>query len=410
MPSSPTSRHPLLREGVRESSPAAGAGRAIGTTALADARSSAFYPFLHLLLSVLALPLLPLRVWSALFDLFFPRLSVCVLRSCGRKGRGGGGKTERAAHFNLPADICLSSDNSTLYVSDANNHRIHVMEADTGALLRSIGRRGSGAGQFNFPYSLALYDDRILFVCDFSNSRVQMIDVSTGGMLCELPVDGESPKSCSVASTRRLLYLAIGHHIVVVTFDPSAHTMQVTSHISLLHVKGAVSSNTSRSLHWPTGLCIGGSREQLLYCADVHFEEGHPMLLCIDMEADHGSTLLYSAVPEFTDKVHRRIEPKSIRLSPCGRHLFLSDSYRGRLLVYSAHTGRYLAQTSSGRLTGEGSPKGFCFSRSSHYQAPRLFVCNSSKHRIDVIEVTMRWPWSSHGLVASFLQRALNWE
>ena len=74
----------------------------------------------------------------------------------------------------------------------------------------------------------------------------------------------------------------------------------------------------ARVAQWPRSLCVRGERE-LLCCCDVHNEEGHRMLLCIDAEALDKPALLYSAVPEHTDNVHRRIEPCRINCSPCSR-------------------------------------------------------------------------------------------
>ena len=362
------------------------------------------FPFQVWWRGVLFCVAVPVRVLSWLVDGLFPglRLSVRVLRTFGQRGSGRGGKTLRRLLLKGLGDVCLSSDESTLYVSDSY-HRIVVVQTDSGQSIRHIGEQGSGPGQFEFPYRLALYEDRILFVCDLSNRRVQMLDVNTGVMLCELAVPQPGPSGFALASKHRLLYVANSeqHRIDVVTFDRINHTMQTSGHISSVISR----AGGTRSLCYPRCLCVGGWHEQLLYCVDIHHKEGHPMLLCIDVSAATGPTLVYSAVPEYTDKVHQRIEPKQLHVSPDGHLLFLSDGYRYRLLVYSAADGQHIAQSRSGRDEGDWSPAGFCFSRQpqagGHYNGVTLFVCNSAKHRIEVTEMRLRWPWSSDALASS---------
>ena len=65
-----------------------------------------------------------------------------------------------------------------IYVSDTHAHDIKVFDAQ-GNLLSVIGRRGAGAGEFNYPTYLA-FADGALYVTDTMNSRVQVISTDTG--------------------------------------------------------------------------------------------------------------------------------------------------------------------------------------------------------------------------------------
>jgi DNA-binding beta-propeller fold protein YncE len=69
-----------------------------------------------------------------------------------------------------------------LYVTDACNHRIDVFTTD-GRFLRTMGKIGSGPGEFRFPYGLDMDSKGRLVVCEFGNNRVQLIDKQTGRSL-----------------------------------------------------------------------------------------------------------------------------------------------------------------------------------------------------------------------------------
>jgi sugar lactone lactonase YvrE len=79
-----------------------------------------------------------------------------------------------------PVGLAIDRRRQVLYVSDGGraddgHHQIEVFALD-GRHLRTIGTRGPGAGQFNFPSYLAVAPDGTLFVGDSLNFRIQMFD------------------------------------------------------------------------------------------------------------------------------------------------------------------------------------------------------------------------------------------
>lgn len=72
-----------------------------------------------------------------------------------------------------PTGLAWDAGDGLLYVSDTQAHQIKVFDA-TGRLLRSIGQRGEGPGEFNFPTYLSLAGD-LLIVSDTMNARVQLL-------------------------------------------------------------------------------------------------------------------------------------------------------------------------------------------------------------------------------------------
>ena len=64
-----------------------------------------------------------------------------------------------------------------IFVSDSCNNRIQVFN-ESFQFLFSIGRRGTGEGEFNMPRGLAISQDGYLVVCDQDNHRIQVFDVN----------------------------------------------------------------------------------------------------------------------------------------------------------------------------------------------------------------------------------------
>lgn len=75
-----------------------------------------------------------------------------------------------------PTGVARDPRSGDLYVADTMAHDIKVFDV-AGVLLRTIGRRGEGDGEFNFPTHLAFAAGE-LYVTDTLNSRVQIFDAS----------------------------------------------------------------------------------------------------------------------------------------------------------------------------------------------------------------------------------------
>ena len=65
------------------------------------------------------------------------------------------------------------STNGTIFVSDCNNHQIHVFDAQRNH-VRTFGGLGTGPGQLNSPSGFATSADGLLFVANYSNSCVDI--------------------------------------------------------------------------------------------------------------------------------------------------------------------------------------------------------------------------------------------
>jgi sugar lactone lactonase YvrE/ABC-type Fe3+ transport system permease subunit len=71
-----------------------------------------------------------------------------------------------------PQSIAFNADRTELFIADAGNHRIVVVDPE-GRLLRTFGRAGTEPGRMHYPYGLEVLSDGTLMVAEFGNSRLQ---------------------------------------------------------------------------------------------------------------------------------------------------------------------------------------------------------------------------------------------
>jgi sugar lactone lactonase YvrE len=99
------------------------------------------------------------------------------------------GKFERRfgkEHLERPTAIAIDRRGQVVYVVDGSkvksmNHRVEVFSLK-GDHLRTMGTRGGGPGEFNFPTGVAVAADGRVLVVDMLNFRVQVFD-REGGLL-----------------------------------------------------------------------------------------------------------------------------------------------------------------------------------------------------------------------------------
>ncbi len=82
----------------------------------------------------------------------------------------------RDGEFENPAGLALDRTRHLLYVADAGKHQILCYSAEDGRAIRTIGKRGTAPGEFNFPTNLYVDRQNRLYVADTLNFRVQVFD------------------------------------------------------------------------------------------------------------------------------------------------------------------------------------------------------------------------------------------
>jgi DNA-binding beta-propeller fold protein YncE len=88
-----------------------------------------------------------------------------------------------------PTGLVRDGATARLFVADTYAHTIKVFDEKSGALVATLGQRGDGPGQFNYPSYLALANGE-LYVTDTMNSRIQVLRASDGAFQREFGARG----------------------------------------------------------------------------------------------------------------------------------------------------------------------------------------------------------------------------
>ncbi|TAK51075.1 MAG: 6-bladed beta-propeller [Bacteroidetes bacterium] len=89
-----------------------------------------------------------------------------VIRAIGRDGK-----------FQNPIDIVCDSLRNRIYIVDIKQHKVFAYTED-GDSLFTIGKRGEGNGEFNYPQSAAVDANGNLYVVDGFNFRIAIFDTN----------------------------------------------------------------------------------------------------------------------------------------------------------------------------------------------------------------------------------------
>ncbi len=76
--------------------------------------------------------------------------------------------------FKRPTGVAVDKETGLIYVSDTHGHDIKVFDP-TGALVKTIGKRGDKKGDLNFPIYITFVAGK-LYVTDAMNARVQIFN------------------------------------------------------------------------------------------------------------------------------------------------------------------------------------------------------------------------------------------
>ncbi len=90
-----------------------------------------------------------------------------------------GAATATGPIFAAPQGLAIDPSGSRLFVADDDNHRIAVLDPATLGELAIFGSHGTGLGELNFPYDVAIDATGRLYVADNENNRIDVFDAST---------------------------------------------------------------------------------------------------------------------------------------------------------------------------------------------------------------------------------------
>jgi len=162
--------------------------------------------------------------------------------------------------FQRPTGLAVDSARRLLYVADTLRHQVLVISFE-GALHNTIGRRGTGPAEFNYPTALALAGGA-LYVVDAMNFRIQVLTpegrfVRSLGRLGNRTGTLNRPKGIAVDSDGNL-YVVDALFETVQVFDPQGR---------LLYYFGATGTAPGQFV-LPTGIYINPRNQ--IFVADTY--------------------------------------------------------------------------------------------------------------------------------------------
>lgn len=141
-----------------------------------------------------------------------------LIKAVGGKGSGNG-------QFSSPRGVAVGPG-PRIYVADTGNSRVQIFDAE-GTYLSSFGSQGSAAGELKRPESLAVAGDGRVYVADTGNDRIQVftregIFLHGFGTSGKGPGELRGPSKVAVDLADNVFILDSGNERLAV-FDATAH-------------------------------------------------------------------------------------------------------------------------------------------------------------------------------------------
>jgi DNA-binding beta-propeller fold protein YncE len=168
------------------------------------------------------------------FDRAAGRLLVADSQDASVMVFGSDGRLQGTMGDNVLRRPCgVAVDAGRVLVVDSAAHQVSVFEAD-GHHVKSVGVRGSGLGEFNYPTSIAVDSQRRVYVSDSLNFRVQVFDAEFNpirqiGKKGDMPGYFAQPKGLALDSQDNL-YVVDGHFEAVQIFDQQGQLLMYFGH------------------------------------------------------------------------------------------------------------------------------------------------------------------------------------
>jgi len=159
-----------------------------------------------------------------------------------------------------PTGLAINRRTGTIYITDTLAHVVYMYGPD-GKRIRSIGKRGDGNAEFNYPSHVCTDSKGRLYVTDFLNFRIQVFSPE-GDFLNKFGRVGDSfdafdkPKGVAVDSE--------GHIYVV---DAGKDMVKIFSAAGDLLLYFGKTGRQIGDFYLPTGIFIDGSN--VIYIADT---------------------------------------------------------------------------------------------------------------------------------------------
>lgn len=202
--------------------------------------------------------------------------------------------------FSCPFDIFIKKD--TIYVADMWNHCVQVLTTK-GKVSFTLGKKGSGQGEFNGPCCVVVDSKERIIVADSGNNRVQIFNLNGNWVQT---IDGSGP--AHLCKSPRGLALDSQGNIYVAAFGSS---------IIKAFTSYGVYIKTYESLNAPRGLAVD--------------EDGY----CLVSECKGNCVSVFDPQGQMIHKVEDLHTPTGIALDPEHSCLYISSLDDSNVFKYT---------------------------------------------------------------------------
>ena len=174
------------------------------------------------------------------------------LRAVGQKGT-------KHLEFTTPAGVAINHRNRKVYICDKDNYRIQILNADL-TFSSSFGSRGSGDGQFNYPWNVALDSTRNVYVADGRGNCIQVF-TAEGKFLRKFGKKGSGDGELNYPTA-----VSIDSDDIVYVTDDNHRVSMFTSEGQFLRSFGTEGTGPGQ-FNYPRGIAV--DRGGLVYVSDI---------------------------------------------------------------------------------------------------------------------------------------------
>ncbi|MDH5444214.1 MAG: 6-bladed beta-propeller [Gammaproteobacteria bacterium] len=160
-----------------------------------------------------------------------------------------------------PTGLAFDKKQKRFYVVDTASHQLGIYNSNW-KLIKKIGKRGKGRGEFNYPTSIWCDTNGHLWVTDSLNFRIQKLS-STGKYIKQFGKAGSA--SGYFSRPKGVATDKFGHIYIV---DSLLHTMQIFDKKSRLLLNIGQQGQDPGNFWLPTGIYIGENSK--VYIADSY--------------------------------------------------------------------------------------------------------------------------------------------
>jgi sugar lactone lactonase YvrE len=174
--------------------------------------------------------------------------------------------------WSRPTGLAVDDARKRIYAVDAGGvesteHKVRVLDLDSGKLLFEIGKRGDGPGELNLPRDVAIGADGLLYVVDGGNFRIQVFD-KDGKFLKTFGTIGG--RSGQFARPKEIAAVAQGNLYVVDTAFGNLQIFNPEGQM-LLDVGSRGDSDGPGKFMLPSGIAVDGDGR--IYMVDQFFRK-----------------------------------------------------------------------------------------------------------------------------------------